>query len=442
MKAAGKTVFFIFLFFGIMFTACADGTQDTGSSGSALDFTVPAVSPVLSSPESMSTDCTSAAALAYMQETNAGINIGNSLDAYSSDTYAAGSTASETAWGNPEITQELLTATARAGFGIVRIPVTWMGHIDSKSTGYKVDKTYLARVARVVEYAHTAGLKVVINMHHDGSNSEHWLNINKADDSTASYNEVTNEYIAVWTQTASYFKNHGDYLMFEGLNEIQDGRWGWGVNRQDGGVQYGIVNKWNQAFVTAVRGTGGNNTYRYLVVAGYDTDIDLTVANLVLPSDPTAHRLIVSAHYYSPYEYTLEAQKHCWGSDYGGASASDCTNYGQEKSMEQQFAKLKTAYVDRGIPVYLGECGATYQKGYEKYRRYYMEYTAFTAHNCGIVPVYWDNGATSSGKENEGLFYRSTAQQAFPKILQAVMRGVSGETSVAIPGSDTTLDAE
>ncbi|MFA6857325.1 MAG: hypothetical protein WCR31_08960, partial [Treponema sp.] len=80
--------------------------------------------------------------------------------------------------------------------------------------------------------------------------------------------------------------------------------------------------------------------------------------------------------------------------------------------------------------------------GYEKYRRYYMEYTAFTAHNCGIVPVYWDNGATSSGKENEGLFYRSTAQQAFPKILQAVMRGVSGETSVAIPGSDTTLDAE
>jgi Endoglucanase len=246
----------------------------------------------------------------------------------------------------------------------------------------------------------------------------------------------------VWTQIASYFKNHGDYLAFEGLNEIQDGKWGWGVNRTDGGAQYAIVNRWNQAFVTAVRGTGGNNVYRYLVVAGYDTDIDLTVGNLVLPSDPAAHRLIVSAHYYAPYEYSLEAAVHCWGSDFGGVPASDCTNYGQEKAMAAQFGRLKTAYVDNGIPVYLGECGATYQKGYEKYRRYYAEYTAYTAHTCGIVPIFWDNGGTSSGKENEGLFYRASAKQAFPNIIKAFMRGAGGEPSVAVPGSDPVLDAE
>jgi endoglucanase len=439
MKTPEKFICVLFLSFWGMLAACADSTSTPGAE---FDFTIPSVGPVLSAPESMSTDCSAAAALACIQNAKAGINTGNSLDAWNSDAYAAGSTGSETAWGNPKITQALLTAIADAGFGIVRIPVSWMGHIDSKSTGYKIDTAYLARVAEVVGYAHTAGLKVVINIHHDGSNSGHWLSVNKADDSAGSYNEVTNEFISVWTQIASYFKNHGDYLMFESLNEIQDGKWGWGVNRTDGGVQYGIVNKWNQAFITAVRGTGGNNTYRYLIIPGYDTDIDLTAADLVIPADATAHHIIVSAHYYAPYEYTLEAQKHCWGSDHGGAAAADCTDYGQEKFMEAQFAKLKAAYIDKGIPVYLGECGATYQKGYEKYRRYYVEYTAYTAHRNGIVPVFWDNGGTASGKENEGLFYRNSAKQAFPDIITAVMRGVSGETSVVAPGCDPVLDKE
>jgi len=151
-------------------------------------------------------------AFEYFKDENitVGYNIGNSLDAY------VNGHANETGWGNPKINHELLNGIKKEGFNLVRIPVTWMGYIGP-APDHRIDANYLARVAEVAEMAHKAGLKAIINLHHDGSTADGgkdngWLSINTARASKEGYDEVTHKFIRVWEQIAAYFKNYGDWL--------------------------------------------------------------------------------------------------------------------------------------------------------------------------------------------------------------------------------------
>jgi endoglucanase len=332
----------------------------------------------------------------------AGFNVGNSLDAY------VNGRASETGWGNPKINQELLNGVKKAGFDIVRIPVTWMGYIGA-APDHHINETYLARVAEVVEMARKAGLKAIINLHHDGSTVDGgkdngWLSINKARASKEGYNEVTHKFVRVWKQIAVYFKNHGDYLIFEGLNEIHDGRWG---NGSVQGAQTDILNDWNRLFTQTVRSTGANNEKRYLVIAGYSCNPRHTLANYFwLPQDSVPGRQIVTFHYYDPYEFGIAGTRSEWG------SASD------KNKVANDFAPFKSVYVESGIPVIIGECGAVRQvyadsgknDKAKQARLDYLSWVFGKARENNLVPIYWDNGATTGSGEKFGLFDRRDGQ--------------------------------
>lgn len=377
----------------LLISCAATGSPIAGGEG---EPPIPQIGPALSEPEQMDMN---RSALAYVSALHIGWNLGNSLDAYTNGV------ASETAWGNPRSTPQLFKGVAQAGFDVVRIPVTWLGHIGTASSGYKLDEAWLRRVAEVVGYARDAGLKVIINIHHDGADSQHWLSIREASASETKRTLITRQLVSVWTQIASYFKNHGDYLLFETMNEIHDGGWGWGDNRKDNGKQYAILNEWNQVVVEAIRSTGGNNRYRYIVIPGYVTNPDLTVEHLRLPRDPTPGKLIVTVHFYDPADFAIFATVSQWGA---GARSLGNTSWAQEAHVRSTFAKLKATFIDTGVPVYLGEYGAVRQKGTEAFRSYYMEYVTLAARTYGILPIYWDNGATGTGKEQFGIIDRQT----------------------------------
>ena len=97
-----------------------------------------------------------------------GWNLGNQMDAY------VNGVANETSWGNGRATQQTFDSLKAMGFSTVRIPVTWLGHVGS-APDYKIEEAWLDRVAQLVGYAEAAGLNAVINIHHDGANSQHWL---------------------------------------------------------------------------------------------------------------------------------------------------------------------------------------------------------------------------------------------------------------------------
>lgn len=365
---------------------------------------------------------TSTAAIEFLQAAKIGWNLGNQLDAH------VNGVSNETSWGNVAATQTLIDSVAKAGFGIIRIPTTWLGHIGEKPN-YTIDSKWMARVTEVVNYAKNANIKAIVNIHHDGYNSEQWLNIKKASQSATNRAAIKDQLYKMWFQIATNFKDYGDFLIFEGMNEIQDGGWGWGGNRTDNGLQYSILNEWNQTFVDAVRAAGGENANRYLGICGYSTNPDLTLNYMTLPTDVATNKLLVTVHYYDPYEFAIEAKYNQWGH-----YATNTTTYGQEADVKSTFAKLKAKYIDKGVPIYLGEYGAIRQSGAEKYRNYYMEYITKAANTYGIVPIYWDNGSTGSGKECFGIFNRSNGKyqtycgEMLPLMMKAANVTASDES--------------
>lgn len=323
-----------------------------------------------------------------------GWNIGNQLDAFSDGV------ANENCWGNPSATQQTFVRVAEAGFTAVRIPVTWLGHIGA-APDYEIDKEWLDRVEEVVGYAENVGLKAIVNIHHDGADSKYWLDVKSAAKDEEVNKRIKLQLFSLWTQIAKRFADKGDFLVFESMNEIHDGKWGWGDNRTDGGRQYAVVNEWNQTFVDAVRAAGGKNTTRFLGIPGYCTNPELTIRHFRLPEDVTSGRLWVAVHFYDPYLFTLDNKFDEWGymaSHNNGA-------YGDEHHVDSVFAELKSAFVDKGIPLYIGEFGCTRRKDvkYEKFRKYYLEYVCSAARRHGLSLFLWDNGSYGKGAECSGF---------------------------------------
>jgi aryl-phospho-beta-D-glucosidase BglC (GH1 family) len=328
-----------------------------------------------------------------------GWNLGNQMDANSNGV------SSETAWGNPVATQALFTKLKAMGYSTVRIPVTWLGHIGA-APNYTIEESWLNRVAEIVGYAENAGLNAIVNIHHDGADTANWLNIKDAATNSSTDTTIKNQIKAMWTQIANKFKEKGTFLIFETFNEIQDGGWGWGDNRTDGGKQYTVLNEWNQTAVDAIRATGGANATRYIGVPGYSTNADLTIDYLKLPTDPANH-LLVAIHFYDYYEYTLNNIYSEWG--HTGKSGVTYANH-KESDVVATLDKIKAAFIDKGTPVYFGEIGCVRRDTdrAESFRKYYLEYVIKAATDRNIPCIYWDNGSFSAGKECSGLYDRTT----------------------------------
>jgi aryl-phospho-beta-D-glucosidase BglC (GH1 family) len=330
--------------------------------------------------------------LEFVSSMKIGWNLGNTLDAHNN------MDPSETVWGNPKTTQGLIDAVAAQGFGAVRIPVTWGNKIGS-APNYTIDPAWLDRVGEVVEYVRSAGMRAIINIHHDGADSDYWLSVKTEDLTGDSKKAIDAKFTAVWKQIANYFKDAGSFLMFEAFNELHDGSWGNGNS-----AQHDRVNELNQIFVDTVRATGGNNSDRYLVIPGWVTRPSVTVSSLVLPTDSAENRLIVTIHFYDPYDFAGNGKQTVWGDK---ALPGDWAN---ESNVRNTFNSVKNKFVNNGIPVIIGEYGAVIQSSEtgKAHRKYYMEYVTKYAADCGFIPFYWDNGGAKAGSEGFGLFNRSS----------------------------------
>ena len=332
-----------------------------------------------------------------------GWNMGNQMDAVSKGV------ADETVWGNPKCTQATMDGVKAAGFKAVRICTTWAGHIGS-APDYTLEQAWLDRVVEIVGYAEKAGLVAIVNTHHDESE---WQDIAKCYDNPAENERTEAMLFRVWTQIADRLKDKGEWLVFESLNEIQDGGWGWSdAFKKDPNAQYKVLNKWNQIFVNAVRATGGNNATRWLGVPGYAANPGFTIAGLVLPRDYTsANRLMVAVHDYDPYDYTLkDPLVRQWGHTAQSGLRPGGNN---EKAVVDVFDNLKAAYLDKGIPVYLGEMGCSRHEAADfPYQKYYMEYFCKAAADR-LLPMYlWDNGARGTGSEKHAYIDHGTGRFA------------------------------
>jgi endoglucanase len=296
-----------------------------------------------------------------------------------------------------------------------------MGHIGD-APDHHISEARLVRVAEIVGMAHNAGLKVIINLHHDGTTSSTteengWLSISKACQSDDEYKKITHKFVRVWKQIAVYFKNYGDWLMFEAFNELHDGGWFW-ASRNVPIEQYTLINEWNQLFTDIVRSTAANNASRYLVIPSYCTGPEaLRSPNFRLPNDSASGRQVVSFHYYRPDAVGLNGTKSDWGTN------------ADKNVVDNDFRPFKAAFIDKGIPVTIGEVGAVRQlypsdpakeAQARESRKNYLAHIYGTAKKYGLVPIYWDNGVFTGNGEKFGLFNRTTGQPQSAEFQECV----------------------
>lgn len=334
-----------------------------------------------------------------------GWNLGNQMDAHRNGR------ASETCWGNRPATMSTFRALKQAGFRTVRIPVTWMGHIGP-APAYSLDTSWLDRVSELVEMAKQNDLRVIINIHHDGyrdattsGTSAHWLDLPAAVASEEKNQEIKQRLTGVWHQIAERFRNEGEYLIFETMNEIHDGNWGNLSKMQNADDQFRVLSEWNQVCVNAIRAAGGENETRYIGVPGYACNADLTVDHPVLPEDPVKGRIMVAVHSYDPWDYAGSAKYQEWGH-----TGLDVVKGADEKTCIRMLNRLYSTYVSQGVPVYFGEIGAVHRscEEDEAFRLYYLRYICKAMRERKMPAIYWDNGRDVAGEDGFGIIDHAT----------------------------------
>nr|AGS51668.1 cellulase [uncultured bacterium contig00026] len=325
-----------------------------------------------------------------------GINIGNTLDSIGTNTWIAG----ETGWGNPMITRELIKALKAHGYKTIRLPVTWAENIGP-APKYVISEDWMDRVEEVVNWILAEDLYCILNLHHDGGTSDKSWILGMSTNESA----VHIQFEIVWTQIAHRFRNASEKLILESMNEVGfDDIWNrWGGNQSQKRTAYRKLNLLNQAFVNTVRSTGAVNASRPLLIAGYWTDIDATCDPLfMMPQDTIENKLILSVHYYTPATFCIaEEPDNSWGfkSDWGSGASSDA----DRNELAAQFEKLKTNFLDEGIPVILGEYGVTKKNKVEEGRIRWMTAVTQICIDNGITPVLWDTGGEISRRPPYGM---------------------------------------
>jgi endoglucanase len=365
----------------------------------------------------------------------AGWNLGNQLEA------STNGIPSETAWGNPVVTQARINRVKASGFKTIRIPVSYLGNIGA-GPDYPVNAAWLNRITEVVDYAYSQGLYVVVNMHGDGFKSVggSWLICDAADQTT-----IKDKYQKVWQQVATKFQSYSEKLILESMNEEFDGQYGNPTQ-----PCYANINAYNQIFVDTVRRTGGTNASRWLLVPGWNTNIEYTAGNygFVLPTDqyraasvPSGEkRIMISVHYYDPWDFAGQEDGTItqWGS--AATNAAKKSTWGQEDHMDTMLKKMYDTFVVRGYPVFVGEYGSIDKTSYDAanntFRANYAKALVTTAKKYGAATAYWDNGW--NGVHGFGLFDRSSATVTQPGIINAIITAAGGSQPTTPPTTTPT----
>lgn len=321
-----------------------------------------------------------------------GWNIGNTLEA----------SGGETGWGNPQITESYVKFVKQQGFTAIRLPCAWNWNHLSNQASSQIDPNWINRVKEVVGYCVNNDMYVMLNIHWDGG----WLENNITQLKKDSVNAKQK---ALWEQIATAMRDFDEHLMFASANEPNS----------DDAAEMEILASYHQTFVNAVRSTGGRNSHRVLIVQGPNTNATLTSDLMnTLPKDPTANRLMVEVHNYLPAQFCFLNEDVSWGKMvyyWGNGNHSTIEpdrnpTYGEETAHIADYNKIKVKFVDKGIPVIMGEYGAYRRHGptnipkdmvkHEASVDYWTTFTTKEALARGIKPFWWDTGGALDRANN------------------------------------------
>ena len=365
-----------------------------------------------------------------------GINFGNCFDPYGTgylasgyfpnslegDRFLDGTKGQEIHWFQPKITQQNVQELVDAGFEMVRIPITWyvnsyitkeyLGTFDADGneefiTHYHVGKWFLYRIREVVDWCLDAGLKVLINTHHD---SKQIFDLGVNDALLEKKCQVARDW---WTEIAEKFKYYNQNLAFEGFNEIDNLKLGW-TPSVDAQLQ---MNQLNQAFVDAVRSTGANNLHRILVCPFLIHRVTKMLSDaFVVPHDigdeqsEVSNYIGTAVHWY-PKEHT--------------------------QGIDVLMSQIEGFRTQLSIPIMINEYGLQITHSLDERKKYYVNYIN-RAKQHNVKTVIWDNGTDFNVVKKHNASGKGASSMTFEEsqsLCKAIAQGYDTNTAYALPSN-------
>lgn len=340
-----------------------------------------------------------------------GWNLGNTLDAINGSGLNT-----ETSWGMPKTTKAMIDGLAKSGIKTIRIPVSWSNHlIDDK---YTIDPAWMKRVKEVVDWAIGNDMYVILNSHHDCYERPSKMPYGKGYYPNSTNYEESKKFLTnIWAQICIAFNNgYDEHLIFETMNEPRlrgtDHEWWFDKNNAECVDGAKTLNKLNQDVLNTIRASGGNNGKRFVMIPGLQAAPGSVYASeFALPKDSIKGRLMISVHMYTPYVFAMETP--------------GTREFGQnlKNELATEFKTLNDKFISKGIPVVIGEYGAT-NKGNTEARVEWFGFFIKFSRKYNMVACLWDNGQFSADKKNGekyGFYNRNTKKWAIPEILTAIL---------------------
>ena len=340
-------------------------------------------------------DIASMSAQTWIDEAGVGWNLAGVMESESSSEWTGGFSEAEvtyfeTVWSTPITTQAMIQMVADAGFGAVRVPVTWDQHIDWDSENRDISPYWMARLKEIVGWVLGAGMKCIINTHHDHSDyrGPGWLTVEPD-----GFDETLINFEKVWTNIANEFKDYSYNLIFEGYNEIAGDARNFGAPTT---AEYANLNVLAQKFVDTIRATGGNNPSRILSINTY-LALTMGIEQFEMPTDYVSDRLLAQVHNYSTYT---------------------------DQILETEFSVYETYFTDNGIPLIIGEFGTESVIDLDSREDHALNFIArCKAH--GFAAFWWDNRDYYSDIDYWVLLDRENMVWKYPTILNHLMLGLT-----------------
>lgn len=277
------------------------------------------------------------------------------------------------------------------GIKSVRVPFCVDGYLDGNNN---IRRDMLKKLKKTVDAVINCGMYCIISL----AKADNWI---KLDD--GSFASGRSAFVRVWEQIADTFKKYDDYLLFEGFSDYNI------EQRSVSSSEYSNFNLINEAFVSAVRQSGGNNEVRHLIVSTYGSSYESgALANLNVPKDTVKNKMIVDIHLSMPSGFVgvTQVDDKKWGSD------------AEKNTLDLQlYLVYYKMYMQAGYPVIIGKYGAA-NKNNDDARALYASFFVSTAYDYGMTCFWNDDGNAYN------LFDRRTNDPVFRKIILSIAYSV------------------
>jgi endoglucanase len=274
-----------------------------------------------------------------------GINLGNALEA-----------PKEGEWG-VTLKAEYFKAIADAGFRTVRLPVKWSAHATAEPP-YAIDPKFFERIDWCVDQALANKLNVIVNVHH----------YSEAD---ADPDKHIPRLAGLWEQIAARYKDRPAGVYFELFNEPNTKL---------------VEARWNAAIPELLKPVRKTNPTRPVIVGPANWNAIGALDKLEFPAGD--RNLILTVHFYEPYQFTHQGAPWAKGSEKWKGTKWTGTD-AEKAAVTKQFDRAAAWAKKHDRPVFLGEFGA-YQEADADSRARWTRFVAREAEARGFSWAYWE----------------------------------------------------